>query len=57
MQTFLNWFNQHRKTIGYIVGGLNLGSGLAYIMADELMTGLLWVIVGAVIIIDTREFK
>ena len=57
MNSFLNWFSRHRKTIGYVVGGLNLGSGLAYIMADELMSGLLWTMVGIVIIIDTKEFK
>lgn len=57
MNTFLNWFSRHRKDIGYVVGALNLGSGLAYIMADELMSGLLWTMVGIVIIIDTKEFK
>lgn len=57
MNAFLNWFSRHRKDIGYVVGGLNLGSGLAYFMADELMYGLLWTMVGIVIIIDTKEFK
>ena len=57
MNAFLNWFSQHRKDIGYVIGGLNLGSGLAYFMADDYMSGLLWVVVGIVIIIDTKEFK
>jgi hypothetical protein len=57
MNTFLNWFNKHRKTIGYVVGGLNLGSGLGYIMLDDWAIGILWIVVGSVIIIDTKEFK
>jgi hypothetical protein len=57
MNCFLNWFSQHRKTMGYVIGGLNLGSGLAYLAADDLMSGLLWIMVGIVIIIDTKEFK
>jgi hypothetical protein len=57
MNAFLNWFSRHRKDIGYVIGGLNLGSGLAYFMADDYMSGLLWVVVGIVIIIDTKEFK
>lgn len=57
MNAFLNWFSRHRKHIGYVVGGLNLGSGLAYFVAYDYMSGLLWVVVGTVIIIDTKEFK
>ena len=57
MNSFLNWFSRHRKDIGYVVGGLNLGSGLAYLVADDFMSGLLWTMVGIVIIIDTKEFK
>jgi hypothetical protein len=57
MNEFLNWFNKHRKSIGYVIGGLNLGSGLGYIMADDWLSGILWLIVGTLIIIDTKEFK
>ena len=57
MNEFLNWFNKHRKSIGYVIGGLNLGSGLGYIMADDWLSGILWLIIGTAIIIDTKEFK
>jgi hypothetical protein len=57
MDNFLNWFNKYRKDIGYVIGGLNVGSGIGYLMANELMSGVLWVIVGTLIIIDTKEFK
>ncbi len=57
MNAFLNWFSRHRKNIGYVIGGLNLGSGFAYFMEGSFTYGLLWTVVGIVIIIDTKEFK
>jgi hypothetical protein len=57
MNAFLNWFSRHRKDIGYVVGGLNLGSGFAYFMEGSFTYGLLWTVVAIVIIIDTKEFK
>ena len=57
MDNFLNWFGRHRKSIGYVVGGLNLGSGLGYIITGNYMSGVLWLVVGTLIIIDTKEFK
>ena len=57
MDNFLNWFSRHRKSIGYVIGGLNLGSGIGYIMADDLVSGILWLIIGTLIVIDTKEFK
>jgi hypothetical protein len=57
MNEFLNWFNKHRKSIGYVVGGLNLGSGFGYIASGEVMTGIIWLLIGTVIVIDTKEFK
>lgn len=57
MDNFLNWFGRHRKSIGYVIGGLNLGSGLSYIMLGDYVSGVLWLIIGTAIIIDTKEFK
>lgn len=57
MDNFLNWFGRHRKSIGYVIGGLNLGSGLSYIMLGDHVSGILWLIIGTAIIIDTKEFK
>ena len=31
MNTFFEWFGRHRKTIGYVIGGVNLGAGIAAI--------------------------
>jgi hypothetical protein len=57
MDNFLNWFGKHRKSIGYVIGGLNLGSGLSYIVLGDYVSGVLWLIIGTAIIIDTKEFK
>jgi hypothetical protein len=57
MDNFLNWFGKHRKSIGYVIGGLNLGSGLVLTLGGNYMYGMLWLVVGALIIIDTKEFK
>ena len=57
MDNFLNWFGRHRKSFGYAVGGLNLGSGLVLVFGHNYMSGILWLVVGALIIIDTKEFK
>ena len=29
MEKFIEWFGRNRKTIGYVVGGTNVGSGIA----------------------------
>jgi hypothetical protein len=55
MQTFLSWFDRNRKTIGYTVGTLNLLSGLANLYIGNTAHGILWFIVGMVIIIDTKR--
>ncbi len=54
---FIEWFGRNRKTIGYTVGALNLLSGISYLISDLIGLAILWLIVGAMIIIDTREFK
>lgn len=57
MDKFFVWFGRNRKTIGYTVGALNLLSGISYLVSGLLGLGLLWLVVGAMIIFDTREFK
>jgi len=32
MDKFFEWFGRHRKTIGYVVGGANIGSGIVQIV-------------------------
>jgi hypothetical protein len=57
MNNFLNWFGRHRKTIGYTVGGLNVIDGIVSIAFGDYTNGMLWLVVGTVILIDTKEFK
>jgi hypothetical protein len=57
MDKFFEWFGRHRKTIGYVVGGANIGSGIAHILVGNLLNGIVWLILGAAIILDARMFK
>ena len=57
MDKFLNWFGRNRKTIGYTVGGLNLIDGIVSVLFGDYTNGILWLLVGIVILIDTKEFK
>jgi hypothetical protein len=57
MNNFLNWFGRNRKTIGYTVGGLNVVDGIVSIAFGDYTNGMLWLVVGTVILIDTKEFK
>ena len=57
MHKFIEWFEHNRKSIGYGIGGLNIGSGIGQIAVGNVPSGVLWVIIGAVIMFDTWEFK
>ncbi len=57
MNTFFEWFGRHRETIGYTVGGVNLGSGIVAIAGGSVWSGIFWLVLGAAIIFDTRMFK
>ena len=57
MEKFIEWFGRNRKTIGYVVGGTNVGSGIAAIIGGSFWEGVLWVVIGTAIIFDTKEFK
>ena len=57
MDKFLNWFGRNRKTIGYTVGGLNVIDGVVSMAFGDYTNGMLWLVVGTVILIDTKEFK
>jgi hypothetical protein len=54
---FIEWFGRNRRTIGYIVGGLNVLAGASYLIQGLIATGIVWVIIGSMIIFDTKEFK
>jgi hypothetical protein len=57
MNTFLTWFERNRKSIGYVVGGANLGSGIGLCHSGQVANGLMMIVLGLVIILDTRMFK
>ena len=51
------WFGRHRKTIGYTIGVINLLAGLSYMAQGQSGPGMLWIVIGFVILFDTWEFK
>ena len=57
LDKFFEWFGRNRKTIGYTVGGVNLGSGIAAIAGGSVWPGVLWLVLGAAIILDAKVFK
>lgn len=56
MRKFLDWFELNRQTIGYTVGGFNLLNGLLLI-PTSLGLAVFWMLLGAVIIFDTKTYK
>lgn len=53
----VNWFMDNRLAIGYTVGGINVLSGIADIAFGNVGLGILWIIIGSVIIYDTKATK
>lgn len=56
MEKFKLWFELNRQTIGYTVGGFNLLNGLLMVPTNLVMA-IFWLLLGAVIILDTKMFK
>jgi hypothetical protein len=54
---FIDWFSRNRRTIGYTVGGLNAFAGVSYLFQGQTVAGIIWLIIGGMLIFDTREFK
>jgi hypothetical protein len=57
METFFTWFGKNRKTIGYVVGGMTLLSGLVDLAGGYVLAGTMWIVLGAAILFDTKTFK
>lgn len=53
----MEWFGHNRKSIGYVVGGANLGSGLGQIAKGDVANGVMMLVLGLAILLDTRMFK
>ena len=54
---FFVWFGRNRRTIGYTIGVLNLLTALSHLIQGQLGLMLFWLVIGCMIIFDTREFK
>jgi hypothetical protein len=54
MNKIYSFFTRYRKPIGYTIGTLNILNGLADILLGFPVWGILWVIVGALIIADAK---
>lgn len=54
---FIEWFGSNRKAIGYTVAGLNVFSGVSYLAQGQTTAGIVWLIIGGMLIFDTKEFK
>lgn len=54
---FIAWFGRNRKTIGYSVGGANIVSSIVHLSNGQIVSGVVWLIVGLMIVFDTYEFK
>ena len=54
---FFTWFGRNRRTIGYTIGGMNLLVALSHLIQGQLGLMLFWLVIGCMIIFDTREFK
>ena len=57
LDKFIVWFGNNRKTIGYTIGGVNVLSGINYVVQGNYGLALLWLIIGGAIILDSYEFK
>jgi hypothetical protein len=57
MNKFVELFDRYRKPIGYTIGVLNVLTGLADVSVGHTMTGILFLIIGALIIFDTKVYK
>jgi len=57
MNNFIAWFERNRRTIGYTIGGMNVLSGLGQVADGNFWPGIMWIILGAALILDAHEFK
>lgn len=55
MDKFLSWFDRNRKRIGFTVGALCVLSAVTDIVAGDPIIGVLWLMVGIMIIVDARQ--
>jgi hypothetical protein len=54
---FVAWLERNRRTIGYTAGGLNVLAGVNYLFQGHGGMGLLWLMIGIMLMWDTWEFR
>lgn len=52
---FLSWFDRNRRRIGFTVGALCVLSAFTDIAAGNAFVGVVWLLVGIMIIVDARQ--
>ena len=57
MSKVATWFMKHRVAIGYTIGFANIISGVVNIALDNVVSGLFWTVIGAIIVHDARTNK
>jgi hypothetical protein len=57
MSKFLSWFEHNRKSIGYVIGGANLGSGVSQLARGDIANGIVSIVLGLALLLDARMFK
>jgi hypothetical protein len=54
MSKFMEWFDRHRETIGYVVGGLNIIGGINDLLSGNISNGTMFLILGVFIVFDAK---
>lgn len=57
MSKFFEWFGRNRKTIGYVIGLLNIATGIADLLVGRTSNGLMFLLLGVVITLDAKMYK
>jgi hypothetical protein len=57
MDKFFEWFGRNRRMIGFVIGGANIGSGIGQILIGNIWPGVVWLILGASLVLDAKMFK
>ena len=50
----MEWFDRHRETIGYVVGGLNIIGGINDLLSGNISNGTMFLILGVLIVFDAK---
>lgn len=57
MSKFLDWCNENYVPIGFVLGTVNLISGIVDIFSGDIWWGLFWVSIGSFLIFDAKSRK